>query len=102
MADLFSENGVVHVIDGVLLPPNLGVNENTTENIAVYPNPAINTVQFNGNDTYEYSIMNALGQVVSSGTTANQSISVSDLETGMYTIVLNNQGGSLTSKFFKN
>ena len=102
MADLFSQNGVVHVIDGVLLPPNLGVNENTTENIAVYPNPAINTVQFNGNDTYEYSIMNALGQVVSSGTTANQSISVSDLETGMYTIVLNNQGGSLTSKFFKN
>lgn len=102
MADLFSDNGVVHVIDGVLLPPNLGVNEATTENISVYPNPAINTVQFNGNDTYEYSIMNALGQVVSNGTTANQSITVSDLETGIYTIVLNNQDGSLTSKFFKN
>lgn len=102
MADLFSDNGVVHVIDGVLLPPNLGVNETTTENISVYPNPAINTVQFNGNDTYEYSIMNALGQVVSNGTTANQSITVSGLETGMYTIVLNNQDGSLTSKFFKN
>ena len=107
MADLVTENifapvKVVHVIDGVLLPPNVGINETNTENISVYPNPAINTVQFNGNDTYEYSIMNVLGQVVSNGTTANQSISVSDLETGMYTIVLNNQDGTLTSKFLKN
>jgi len=101
-ADVFSENGVVHIIDGVLLPPNLGVNEMANTPIEVYPNPAVNSINFSSNEIYNYTIINALGQVVSNGTSANQSISVSDLETGMYTIVLNNQDGTLTSKFLKN
>ena len=70
--------------------------------IEVYPNPAVNSINFSSNEIYNYTIINALGQVVSNGTSANQSISVSDLETGMYTIVLNNQDGTLTSKFLKN
>ena len=100
-ADVFSENGVVHIIDGVLLPPNLGVNEMANTPIEVYPNPAINSIQFNGDEAFDFSIVNTLGQVVSNGTTSNQSISVSDLKDGMYTLVLSNAAGTKTSKFFK-
>jgi transforming growth factor-beta-induced protein len=99
--NIFAPVKVVHVIDGVLLPPNLGVNEMTNTPIEVYPNPAINSIQFNGDEAFDFSIVNTLGQVVSNGTTSNQSISVSDLKDGMYTLVLSNAAGTKTSKFFK-
>ena len=73
----------------------------TNTPIEVYPNPAINSIQFNGDEAFDFSIVNTLGQVVSNGTTSNQSISVSDLKDGMYTLVLSNAAGTKTSKFFK-
>ena len=100
-ADVFSDNGVVHIIDGVLLPPNLGVNEMANTPIEVYPNPAVNSIQFSSDETFDFSIVNTLGQVVSNGKTSNQNISVSDLKDGMYTLVLSNAAGTKTSKFFK-
>ena len=44
-ADLTSGNGVVHVIDGVLLPPAANVNENNSVSVEVYPNPCQETVR---------------------------------------------------------
>ena len=99
--DVFADNGVVHIIDGVLLPPSAGIDEATDVVVNVYPNPAVNTIQFESNESYSYSIVNAKGQVVSEGTTSNQSIAVSNLDNGMYTLRLNNENGSLMSKFFK-
>ena len=84
-----------------MLPPSAGINEATDLVVNVYPNPAAKEIQFDGNESYSFSIVNALGQVVSEGTTSNQSIVVSNLDNGMYTLRLNNENGSLTSKFFK-
>jgi transforming growth factor-beta-induced protein len=41
LADVDAQNGVVHVINAVLLPEGVSINEVTSiENLSVYPNPA--------------------------------------------------------------
>ncbi len=42
VADIIADNGVVHVINAVLIPPTLGVNElnNAFPDVKIFPNPA--------------------------------------------------------------
>ncbi len=86
MADVTSDNGVVHVIDKVLIPGTASIDEIENETIAVYPNPASEEVHFNVVTSGEYEIIDANGITVKKGTSVDGKVTISELENGNYFI----------------
>jgi transforming growth factor-beta-induced protein len=99
LADVTAFNGVVHVIDAVLLPA-ASLTDLPTENISVYPNPAVSTIQLpviEGN----YEIVSTTGNLVRKGNTSESVLNVENLEKGMYILRVTNNQGELRTNFIK-
>ena len=99
LADVTAFNGVVHVIDAVLLPA-ASLTDLPTENISVYPNPAISSIQLpaiEGN----YEIVSTTGNLVRKGNTSESALNVENLEKGMYILRVTNNQGELRTNFIK-
>jgi transforming growth factor-beta-induced protein len=99
LADVTAFNGVVHVIDAVLLPA-ASLTDLPEENISVYPNPAISTIQLpavEGN----YEIVSTTGNLVRKGNTSESVLNVENLEKGMYILRVTNNQGELRTNFIK-
>ncbi|WP_299105855.1 GEVED domain-containing protein [uncultured Tenacibaculum sp.] len=78
-------------------------NETALDFVA-YPNPASNFVQVklaSKNDVMNYKIVNTIGRVVKAGRLNGNSINISDLNTGMYILEVNDGQKSLTTKLMK-
>ena len=91
IADLEADNGVVHVIDAVLIPTATNVLETTAIEFNIYPNPAANgvlNVQGVWESNASIQIWNAAGQLVQAAQmTQNQHvISTDGLSSGVYTV----------------
>ena len=88
-ADLTSDNGVVHVLDKVILSTFLGIDEATTSTVNVFPNPFNESVTITGLDNAVYTIVDNSGKIVLNGN-LNQAevISTSNLSPGVYTLSL--------------
>jgi uncharacterized surface protein with fasciclin (FAS1) repeats len=91
IADLEADNGVVHVIDAVLVPTATNVLETAAIEFSVYPNPAGNgvlNVQGAWESNASIQIWNAAGQLVQAvQTTQNQHvISTEGLSSGLYSV----------------
>ena len=86
-ADLTSDNGVVHVLDKVILSTFLGIDEATTSTVNVFPNPFNESVTITGLDNAVYTIVDNSGKIVLNGN-LNQAevISTSNLSPGVYTL----------------
>jgi transforming growth factor-beta-induced protein len=99
LADVTADNGVVHVIDGVLLPPTAGMMENAKDKIVVYPNPFENQISLTVSESTSYSILDLNGKILKSGSiNANGSIDLSELNSGSYLLnTINNSGSSVVS-----
>ena len=73
--------------------------------LTVYPNPATNFVQLQvigrENNNISYNIVNTVGRVVKTGKLVNKTIDVSNLDTGIYLIKVNNGEKEFTSKLIK-
>jgi hypothetical protein len=99
VADIEAENGVVHVIDAVLLPTtNISVVETVT--FEVYPNPASDYIRINSNiDNGWLSIRDIAGRVVTemNNVGPNDRIDVSSFESGIYVVTMKN-GNSFSTK----
>lgn len=85
-----------------------GVNENAavTKSLSVYPNPANSVLNFSLDKTFNsfvtIEITNILGKVILSEVTKNTSISLENINTGIYFISVKTENGEIAkTKFIK-
>jgi len=100
-ADLVVSNGVVHVIDAVLVPSLLGLSENEMNEFELYPNPSVDFLIVNNGNFSTYEVVNSAGVSVQKGDVIGNKIDVKNLETGNYFIHLNGQNQIQTGRFTK-
>lgn len=96
VANLIASNGVVHVIDAVLIPTLSSVdNLSSVDDLSVFPNPTNNQftvdIELNASERVTVDLVNIVGQVVKSVDLGNRSaglnreyIDVNDLSEGIY------------------
>ena len=78
-------------------------NENNNGNLILYPNPVkgnVLNVEMLESDKFSYTIKNMLGQVVTKGISEGK-VDVSELNSGMYFIEVNDGEGIITKKFIR-
>ncbi|MGV3613409.1 MAG: fasciclin domain-containing protein [Fluviicola sp.] len=100
-ADVEADNGVVHVIDKVLLESFLGINDSETSLLEVYPNPATDKLTINGVSNGNYVLLNNLGQKVQSGVVNEGDISIEGLTEGQYLLQFNDGKNTSITRIIK-
>ena len=77
---------------------NAGVEENTSNYVTIFPNPASNQINIEGEDICEVMIYNALGQIVYAKSGNVESIDTSAFEEGLYVVNVKNINEITTSQ----
>ena len=86
LADVEADNGVVHVLDKVLMESFLSIGDQTLESVSIYPNPAADVITLEGITKGSFAVVNQLGQNVLSGKIENGNVNVANLDAGIYHI----------------
>ena len=92
VADLVADNGVVHVINAVLLPPT-GVQEASAIAVDVFPNPASDAINFRAEFASSDRIVatDASGRITFEGA-ATPALDVTTWAAGLYTLSVVREG----------
>jgi uncharacterized surface protein with fasciclin (FAS1) repeats len=106
VADIVADNGVVHVINAVLLPPaTTGISNlySDADQLVIYPNPASDQIMISNLNNLEkglLSIVNLNGTTVLKQylNSDSESIDISTLSPGAYFISLNAEEGKFKGK----
>jgi uncharacterized surface protein with fasciclin (FAS1) repeats len=83
LADVTSSNGVVHVIDKVLLPTTTSTNDVENASLKAFPNPTSDIIMIDGVTEGEYELFNVSGALVKTGM-LDKYIDVANLHSGTY------------------
>ena len=100
-ADLTTDNGVVHVIDAVLVPDLSDLDEGQILEFKVYPNPASDNIKIDvlDNNFDQAMIYDMNGRIILDISLENfNSIDISLIESGIYTLGLRSNDQMITQK----
>lgn len=99
VADLLADNGVVHVIDAVLLPPTTVTDAAASIALTVFPNPASHVVNVQGNLLAgdRWIAMDAAGRLAFDGV-AQSTLDVTEWKAGLYTLHLVRAGQTIATQ----
>jgi len=97
LADILSDNGVVHVIDGVLLPESVtSIDELNAINVDVFPNPVTDYIKIRSSDgdINQISLISLDGKILQEIPVQNNEVTInlSDYMSGQYFLMLNKDG----------
>jgi hypothetical protein len=99
VADILTDNGVVHVIDAVLLPPTTDVLNEVAAAWSMMPNPATDVVTLTGlTQQSTVTVYDLSGRVVQSTTASSSTMVLSELQTGTYLVAVRNGASVKTQK----
>jgi hypothetical protein len=80
----------------------VGVDEEETENLQIYPNPVQHNLNIQLEGTFDYVVYSLDGKLVITGQSVNQeTLSVESLEDGTYLIEIRNENGVTRRQFVK-
>ena len=99
VADLIADNGVVHVIDAVLLPPTPDDVVEAEFSWTMMPNPATDVVTLSGIPAEAtVSVLDLTGREVHQVTPGQRVVTVSDLTAGTYLVMVKHGANVRTEK----
>ena len=103
VADIEAQNGVVHVIDKVILPDQnaTSIDEIRNADLSVYPNPADDILNIESSVQFsDIRIMNITGKTVlhRNAISNNEKIDVSSFTSGIYFVMVESDGSVNTRK----
>jgi transforming growth factor-beta-induced protein len=100
-ADIDTDNGVVHVINDILVPGTAARKTIKNNGISIFPNPTNGTIYITNNAVGQYEILSLQGQIVQKGTLTQSSLSVDALPAGNYILKVSGSNGVSTAQFNK-
>jgi hypothetical protein len=99
--NIFADNGVVHVIDAVILPATSSLENSNTIAVSAYPNPSADYVTLTGIDNASVRFVDVNGSEVLALNYAGQALDIKNFAQGLYFIYVSSEQNQQVFRLMK-